>query len=66
MRTGRPIPPISVTDEQRSMLENWIRRLKTAQTFALQARIVLACGEGKANGVVARQVRVRQHTVEKW
>jgi hypothetical protein len=26
MRPGRPILPISVTDEQRSMLENWVRR----------------------------------------
>jgi len=66
MRTGRPIPPIAVTDEQRSTLENWARRPKTAQALALRARIVLACAEGKSNGVVARQVRVRQQTVGKW
>jgi transposase len=66
MRTGRPILPISVTDEQRSMLENWVRRPKTAQALALRARIILACAEGKSNGMVARQVRVRQQTVGKW
>jgi hypothetical protein len=38
MRTGRPIPPITVTDEQRSTLENWARRPKTAQALALGAR----------------------------
>src|ERR1700760_1632138 len=66
MRTGRPIPPLSVSKEQRSTLESWARRPKTAQTLALRAKIILACAEGKANGVVARQTRVRQQTVGKW
>lgn len=66
MRTGRPIPPLSITEEQRSMLENWVRRPKTAQALALRARIILACAQGKPNGVVARQVKVRQQTVGKW
>jgi len=66
MRTGRPLLPITVTDEQRSMLEGWVRRPKTGQALALRAKIVLACAEGKPNGVVARQVRVRQQTVGKW
>jgi hypothetical protein len=59
MRTGRPIPPLSVTVEQRSTLENWVRRPKTAQALALRAKIILACAEGKPSGVVAHQVRVR-------
>jgi hypothetical protein len=41
MRTGRPIPPLSVTVEQRSALENWVRRPKTAQALALRAKIIL-------------------------
>lgn len=66
MRTGRPIPPLTITEEQRSTLENWVRRPKTAQALAMRARIVLACAEGKPNTVVARQVKVRQQTVSKW
>jgi transposase len=66
MRTGRPIPPISVTEEQRSTLESWVRRPKTAQALALRAKIILACAEGKPNGVVAGWARVRQQTVGKW
>lgn len=66
MRTGRPLQPMSVTQEQRSTLENWARRPKTAQALALRARIILACAEGKPNGVVARLTRVRQQTVCKW
>jgi transposase len=66
MRTGRPMPPISVTEDQRSTLESWARRPKTAQALALRAKIILACAEGKPNRVVARQSRVRQQTVGKW
>jgi transposase len=66
MRTGRPLPPLSVSEDQRSTLESWARRPKTAQALALRARIILACAEGKPNGVVARHARVRQQTVGKW
>src|SRR4051795_6799298 len=66
MRTGRPLPPLSVSEDQRSTLESWARRPKTAQALALRARIILACAEGKPNGVVAREARVRQQTVGKW
>ena len=58
MRTGRPILPLVVTEEQRCTLENWARRPKTAQASALRAKIILACSEGRPNGVVAAQVRV--------
>src|SRR4051794_27171041 len=66
MRTGRPLLPLSVSEDQRSTLESWARRPKTAQALALRARIILACAEGKPNGVVARHARVRQQTVGKW
>jgi len=66
MRTGRPLKPISVNEEQRSTLESWARRPKTAQALALRAKIILACAEGKPNGVVARVTRVRPQTVSKW
>src|SRR5438445_7135189 len=65
MRTGRPIPPLVITEDQRATLESWTRRRKTAQALALRAKIILACAEGKPNGVVARQARVRQQTVGK-
>jgi transposase len=66
MRTGRPLVPITVTNDQRAALESWTRRPKTAQALALRARIILACAEGNPNGVVARLMRVRQQTVCKW
>jgi len=66
MRTGRPLAPLSISEEQRSTLENWVRRPKTAQALSLRARVILACGEGLPNNLVARQMRIRQQTVSKW
>lgn len=66
MRTGRPLTPLSITEEQRSTLESWVRRRKTAQALWLRASIILACGEGLPNSAVAGQLRVRQQTVSKW
>jgi transposase len=57
---------LTITAEQRSSLENWARRPKTAQALALRARITLACADGHPNTVEARRVNVRQRTVSKW
>ncbi len=66
MRTGRPIPPLSLTDPERETLQSWARRPKSAQALALRARMILLCGAGNNNTQVARQIRVRVQTVCKW
>ncbi len=66
MRTGRPIPVLSLTEAEQETLQNWVRRPKSAQALALRARIVLRCAEGLTNTEVARQVQVRSQTVGKW
>lgn len=66
MRRGRPTPPLTLTDEERATLEQWTRRLKTAQALALRARIVLGSAAGKTNTVVAQELRVSNATVGKW
>lgn len=55
MRMGRPIPPLSVTDDERETLKQWTRRPKTGQALAPRARIILACAEGKTNTAVAER-----------
>ena len=60
------MPALALTEDQRGTLENWVRRPNTAQSLALRARIILACAEGQANKVAARQVRITQQTVSKW
>lgn len=66
VRRGRPIPPLSLTEEERTLLEQWARRRTTAQALALRSRIVLAAAKGDSNQSVAEHLRVTQQTVGKW
>ena len=66
MPRGRPIPPLTLSPEERETLERWARRPTSAQALAQRARIVLACAAGKPNTVVASTYRVSQPTVGKW
>src|ERR687889_819130 len=63
---GRPTQPIVLSDEERSKLQEWARRPKTAQRLALRSKIVLGCAEGIENRQVARQLRITDQTVCKW
>jgi transposase len=66
MRRGRPIPELSVTNEERESLEQWSRRPKTSQALALRARIILGCAAGKTNSDVATHLGVTKQMVGKW
>ena len=57
---------IELSTEERTELEGWTRRQKSAQALALRARIVLRCADGQANSEVARFFRVSRQTVIKW
>ena len=65
-RTGRPLPPLTLTDEERGTLQAWARRPTSAQRLASRAKIVLACDEGLGNDQVALRVGVARGTVGKW
>lgn len=66
MRTGRPKAPLTLSAEERTVLQGYARRHKTAQRLALRSRIVLRCADGLDNQVVARELRVAPATVGKW
>jgi transposase len=66
MAIGRPIPVLTLTDEERDTLERWARRPTTAQALAQRARVVLACASGCTNTRVARELRLTKQTVGKW
>src|SRR5215831_377400 len=66
MGIGRPIPVLTLTDEERDALERWARRPTTAQALAQRARLVLACACGRTNTQVARELRLTKQTVGKW
>ena len=57
-RPGPTIPPLSVTDAQRTVLEGWVRRRSTAQSLAQRSRIVLECAEGHSIMEVSRRLGV--------
>jgi transposase len=66
MRTGRPIPELMVSADERETLHSWARRPKSAQALALRARMILRCAEGLTNTQVAGHFQVRIATVGKW
>src|SRR6266536_3471246 len=53
---GRPKAPLTLTDDERAVLERWARRPKSGQALAPRSRIVLACAEGTANKEVAARL----------
>jgi transposase len=66
MRTGRPIPPLTITGEERETLERWARRPTTAQAVAQRARLILSCASGRPNTRVAHDLHLTKQTVGKW
>ncbi|MCC6227349.1 MAG: IS630 family transposase [Microthrixaceae bacterium] len=63
---GRPRQPLSVTDEEREVLERWSRRPKSPHSIAQRARIVLLAADDMSNKDVAEKVGVNPATVLKW
>jgi transposase len=63
---GRPKAVLTVSGEDRVVLERWSKRPKTPMSVAQRARIVLLAGDGLNNNVVADKVGVNQATVVKW
>lgn len=63
---GRPLAPLDLSPDERSTLERWTRRRKTAQALALRARIILRAADGVANQTVAEEEKITPQTVGKW
>jgi transposase len=55
-----------LSNEERSVLESWTSRRKTAQALALRARIVLAAAGELTNAQIAELEGVSRPTVTKW
>jgi transposase len=57
---------IELTQTERTALESYVRRRKTAQALALRARIVLRCAHGGHDGAVADELGIARATVGTW
>jgi len=57
---------ITLSHEDREVLERWARRRTSAQALALRCRIVLKAAEGKTNSAIASELGVKRETVRLW
>ena len=65
-KAGRPRAVLTVSDQDREVIERLARRSRVNRQGAFRARIVLACADGSANVDVARRLRTTDDTVAKW
>ena len=66
MARGPNLTPIELTDTERTTLEGWARRRKSAQALAQRSRIVLLAADGWTNSAIADHEHVTRLTVGKW
>jgi transposase len=66
MHKGPKPAELQLSEPERKLLEALVRRHSTPQQLAHRARIILAAGEGKRNGPIARELGVCVDTVRKW
>lgn len=57
---------VTLSEQEREVLERWARRPKSAQALALRCRIVLAAAAGEKSTDIAKQLGCTGSTVGKW
>jgi transposase len=57
---------VTLSEEERELLERWARRPKSAQALALRCRIVLAAADGAKSKGIAAQLGCTTQTVGRW
>ncbi|HEU0042454.1 MAG TPA: IS630 family transposase [Jiangellaceae bacterium] len=57
---------LTLSDEEREVLERWARRPKSSQALALRCRIVLAAAGGEHSKDIAARLGCNPSTVGKW
>jgi putative transposase len=57
---------LSLSDYERSELEQLVNRHNTAQQIALRAKIILLASEGKNNGEIARGLDISLDMARLW
>jgi len=66
MRTGRPKRSLILTQDEQERLQSLAHRARSQPVLARRARVVLACAQGLANNLVAKQLRCSLGMVGKW
>jgi transposase len=58
--------PAELSEEQRALLERWVKAHGTPQSIAMRARVVLMAADGASNSAIARALSVSRPTVIMW
>lgn len=66
MKTGRPISPIVLTDDERNQLESIAGSRSLPHSLVVRAQIVLMAGRNKTNTEIAEQLHLSKPTVGIW
>jgi putative transposase len=64
-----PIPiatEVNLSEEERTDLDQLVRRHNVGQQIALRARIILAAGAGRTNSAISRDLKVSINTAQRW
>lgn len=62
----RVLPPLNLTEGERTRLDEWRRRPSTGQALSMRARIILTADRGLSNQHVAAALDLHHVTVGKW
>src|SRR5437773_9627979 len=57
---------IALIDEERAVLQSWMRANKTERRKHFRARVILELAAGLSNGEVAKRCASRVATISKW
>lgn len=63
---ARQATGLGLTDEERAVLEEWMKRPTTEQRLFLRSRIILKAAEGAKTQTIAEELGIRPATVSKW
>lgn len=66
MRSGRPKPPLELTDADVAQLQSFARSRSLPASLCQRARIVLASARGESNTAIAARLKLSKATVGKW
>ena len=66
MPRGRPVEPITLTEEEKTELMSLATSRALPHGLVRRAQIILACAQGEANISIARRLRLNPATVGKW
>ena len=66
MPLGRPLVPLTLTDEQQDQLNGIARSATLPHALVQRAGMILASAEGSTNSAVALRFGVTPQTVGKW